>query len=55
MLEIIEKRRDNKIDLEDFNLHDIGFLTNEKRQNRWEYIIELDISRNTLSNIDQIS
>jgi len=29
LIENVEKRRDNKIDLEDFGLHDIGFITKE--------------------------
>jgi hypothetical protein len=31
VLELTEKRRDNRLDFEDFGLHDIAFITNERR------------------------
>ena len=31
VLELTEKRRDNRLDFEDFGLHDITFITNERR------------------------
>ena len=55
VLEVTEKRRDNRLDFEDFGLHDIAFITNERRQTRWEFIVELNLSRNNLVNIDQVS
>jgi Leucine-rich repeat (LRR) protein len=55
VLELTEKSRDNKLDFEDFGLHDIVFITNERRLTRWEFIVELNLSRNNLFNIDQVS